>query len=67
MRELLYIWLVLANPDGGVSVRRLDQPYESEHQCTEAAIAYHKEYRHKLPQLRGALCYTPSEFDGVKK
>lgn len=67
MHELLYIWIVLANPGGGIHYQRLDQPYESEAQCAEAAIQYHKEYRRKLPQLRGALCYTPSEFNGVEK
>ena len=67
MRELFYIWLIISNPDGGVTMQRLDQPYEGETQCVEAAFKKYREVRGKLPRARGALCYTPSEYNGERK
>lgn len=62
MRELFFIVLVFAQPDGGVEMVAQRHPYESAQQCIDASGRALDEAHKRSTRARGALCYTIDEM-----
>lgn len=64
MRELFYIWIVVASPPGSVNMYRQDHPYKDPNQCVDVAVKMLPNLQKRNPMIKGALCFTPSEYNG---